>query len=58
VSFPVCLGAVPEDVRVRALLPVAHVCEDRVSERVRQNAPDSPADPVSLADEMRAMALT
>jgi hypothetical protein len=23
VSFPVCIGAVPEDVRVRFLLPVA-----------------------------------
>ena len=32
-----------------------YVCEDRVAERVRQPAP--PAEPVNLADEMRAMGL-
>ncbi len=32
-----------------------YVCEDRVAERVRQDAP--PAEPVSLASEMRAMGL-
>ncbi len=34
-----------------------YVCEDRVAERVRQDAPAPPAEPVSLASEMRAMGL-
>lgn len=32
-----------------------YVCEDRVAERVRQDA--TPAEPVNLADELRAMGL-
>ena len=32
-----------------------YVCEDRVAQRVRQDAPAPAAEPVSLADEMRAM---
>ena len=34
-----------------------YVCEDRVAERVRQDALAPPAEPVNLADEMRAMGL-
>ena len=34
-----------------------YVCDDRVAERVRQDAPTPPAEPVRLADEMRAMGL-
>ncbi|MGZ6564677.1 MAG: hypothetical protein ACXVH1_34935 [Solirubrobacteraceae bacterium] len=34
-----------------------YVCEDRVAERVRQDAPSPSAEPVNLADEMRAMGL-
>jgi hypothetical protein len=34
-----------------------YVCEDRVAGRVRQDAPAPPREPVSLADEMRAMGL-
>jgi hypothetical protein len=34
-----------------------YVCEDRVAERVRQDAAAPPAEPVNLADEMRAMGL-
>ena len=34
-----------------------YVCEDRVAERVRQDAPPPSAEPVNLADEMRTMGL-
>jgi len=34
-----------------------YVCEDRVAERVRQDPPQPPAEPVSLADDLRAMGL-
>ena len=34
-----------------------YVCEDRVAERVRQDAPPPSAGPVNLADEMRSMGL-
>ncbi len=34
-----------------------YVCEDRVAQRVRDEAPAPPAEPVNLADELRAMGL-
>ena len=34
-----------------------YVCEDRVAERVRQDAAAPPAGPVNLAGEMRSMGL-
>jgi hypothetical protein len=34
-----------------------YVCEDRVAERVRQDALAPAAEPINLADEMRAMGL-
>jgi hypothetical protein len=34
-----------------------YVCEDRVAARVGQAAPGSPAEPVNLADDLRAMGL-
>ena len=34
-----------------------YVCEDRVAERVRQDAPAPPAEPVNLAEDLRAMGL-
>jgi hypothetical protein len=34
-----------------------YVCEDRVAERVRRDAPAPLAEPVSLSDDLRAMGL-
>ena len=34
-----------------------YICEDRVAERVRHDAPAPPADPVNLTDDLRAMGL-
>ncbi len=34
-----------------------YLCEDRVAKRVRRDVPPPPAEPVSLADELRAMGL-
>jgi hypothetical protein len=34
-----------------------YVCENRVAQRVRGDAPAPPAEPGSLADELRAMGL-
>jgi hypothetical protein len=34
-----------------------YICEDRVAERVRQDPPAPPAEPVNLTDDLRAMGL-
>jgi hypothetical protein len=48
------------DVEIAAVILIRdheYVCEDPVAERVRQAVTDPPAEPVSLADELRAMGL-